>query len=294
MKKLVTILLTTGLALSGIGCGPNAENTNQNTNVTTPATTPTAETNQNANVASVKKDEPVPTFTDANTAFTEGSKYFDQNETEKAIDAFKQAVKLNPDLADAHFQLGVALALLEKEDEGVVKVNEPEPAKTPKKGKEPVAQKKESEKAFENAVKAYQKLLAKNPKDDNAHFNLARSYNKLNKDKEAEKAIRQAVKLKPEDSQYQTELGAILIKFAKYEEAVAALKKALKIDETNSHAQELLDKAEAGQKRVEYGIPKDKLRNDKLPPAPPKEKPKTEKPGNTAVPPPAETPKPPQ
>ena len=63
--------------------------------------------------------------------------------------------------------------------------------------------------------------------------------------------------------QYQAELGAILIKFAKYDEAVGVLKKALKLNESNSQAQSLLEKAEAGKKRIDYGIPKDKPKSDK-------------------------------
>jgi cytochrome c-type biogenesis protein CcmH/NrfG len=105
-------------------------------------------------------------------------------------------------------------------------------------------------------VKAYKKILAKNPKDDVAQYNLGRSYNKLNMDKEAEKALREAVKLKPDDSEYQTELGTILIKLAHYEEAVGVLKKALKLDENNSQAEELLEKAQAGQKRIDFGVNK--------------------------------------
>ena len=84
-----------------------------------------------------------------------------------------------------------------------------------------------------------------------------------------------------------------MIKFAKYEEAVAVLKKALKLDETNAQAQELMEKAEAGKKRVDYGIPKDKLKGEKQPSAPPRERPKAEKP-TANVPPAAVTPKPPQ
>jgi tetratricopeptide (TPR) repeat protein len=271
MKKLSIILLFSAFGLS---CG--SDNSNQN-NVTTPTATPTVAANNNANQdttananianANVKKDEPVPAFTDAPTAFAEGNKYFDANETEKAIEAFKQAVKLNPDLAEAHFKLGVAYALIEKEKEEQVELqptNTNQATPTPKvikkgKGKNQIViTETDSFKAFSEAVKAYKKIIAKNPKDDAAHFNLGRSYNKLNDDKEAEKALRQAVKLKPDDSEYQTELGSILIKFAKYEEAVAALKKALKLDETNSQAQDLLDIAEAGKKRIDFGVEKAK------------------------------------
>lgn len=281
MKNISTILFLVTFGLFNYGCGSSPETPNKsNVNLNTPTATPTVATNNNANQTNsntananlantnIKKDEPVPTFTDAPTAFAEGNKYFDANETEKAIEAFKQAVKLNPDLAEAHFKLGVAYALIEKEKESQVELQPtntnqptPTPPKVIRKGKgkdQVIITQTNSVKAFQEAVKAYKKVVAKNPKDDVAHFNLGRSYNKLNEDKEAEKALRQAVKLKPEDTEYQTELGAILIKFAKYEEAVSVLKKALKLDDTNSQAQDLLDIAEAGKKRVDYGIPKDK------------------------------------
>ena len=282
MKKIFTIVFSIGVAVWQTGCTTTSTNTNnQNNNSNSPTATPTVAANtDNTNLADTKakQDEPVPTFTDANTAFTEGNKYYDADETTKAIEAFKQAVKLNPDLAEAHFKLGVAYALVEKEKDAEVevKINEPAPTKTPAKGKE-VVKKKDSEKAFEEAVKAYKKIIAKNPKDDVAHFNLGRSYNKLNEDKEAEKSLRQAVKLKPEDSEYQTELGAILMKFAKYDEAIGLLKKALSLDESNSQAQDLLEKAEAGKKRTDYGIPKDRPKTEKQSPGSPKAKPKVEK-----------------
>lgn len=234
------------------GCSSSPDNDNQNS---TP--TATVETNTNQSNAVAATDEPVPTFTDANTAFAEGNKYYDANETEKAIDAYKQAVKLNPDLAEAYFKLGIIYSLIEREKDSEFEVKAtPTPDKTPKKGTKEVVKKKDSEKAFEEAVKAYKKIVANNPKDDVAYFNLGRSYNKLNDDKEAEKALRQVVKLKPEDSEYQTELGAILIKLAKYDESLGVLKKALSLDESNSQAQDLIEKAEAGKKRVDYGVPK--------------------------------------
>ncbi|NOT47391.1 MAG: hypothetical protein HOP17_06540, partial [Acidobacteria bacterium] len=62
--------------------------------------------------------------------------------------------------------------------------------------------------------------------------------------------------LQPDNTEYQTELGAILIKLAKYHEAVAALKKAIDIDPDNIDAQELLEKAEAGRRRIDFAQPK--------------------------------------
>jgi tetratricopeptide (TPR) repeat protein len=257
MRKICIVLFFTSCAaLLQFGCGGSG-NTNQvNTNAPTPAV------NTNSNVAA--QSTPLPEFTDADTAFAEGNKLFDANKTEMAIEAYNQAVKLNPEFAEAWFKLGVSYALIEKQnevealneevDESATPTPTPKKSKSSKNSKEKIIRTKDSEKAFEKAVAAYKKIVAKNDKDDAAFYNLGRSYNKLDEDEDAEKALRQAVKLKPDDTLYQTELGAILIKLAQYAEAVKALKKALEIDAENSEAAELLDKAEAGKKRIDFGV----------------------------------------
>ncbi len=224
MKQVLLVVVLSLLVVFSFGCSGNNANTA-------------------ANTETVAAESPFANITDPAAALAEGDRLFDENRTETAIQAYQQAIHLNPDLAEAHFKLGIAYALLEMQYEqtGTVDPGNPDARNKPR-----------SQKSFEKAVEAYKKLLKTNPDDDVAHYNLARTYNKLNKDEEAEKEFRQAVKLKPDDSEYQTELGAILIKLAQYREAIAPLKKAIELDAGNERAASLLEDAEAGRQRIDY------------------------------------------
>ena len=229
MQRVCLVVICLLVALNGAACWRSSS----------------GDANSNAN-----SSEPLPTYADANQALADGSNFLDQGDIDKAIDALDQAVKLNPDLAEAWFKLGVAFGLAEKRDETIA--TEGVPSNNTSKTKP------NSEKAFEKAVTAYKKVVDANPEDDVAYFNLGRAYNKLNKDEDGARAFKQAVRIKPDDTEYQTELGAILIKLAEYQEAIGPLKKALELDPENIRAQELLEDAEAGRKRVSYSsTPKD-------------------------------------
>ena len=231
MRFILIFIAISFLAAANFGCGGKPANSEQ--------------TNTNA-----AAESPFAHITDAKVALAEGNRLLDENDTDMAIAAYRQAVSLDPDFAEAWFQLGIAHSLLEMQLERSGEYSEP--ASNSKEGRV----KKNSEKAFEKAVEAYKKLLKTNLDDDAAQFNLGRTYAKLNKDEEAEEAFKQAVKLKPDDTEYQTELGAILIKLARYSEAIDPLKKALALDESNSRALDLLDGAEAGRQRLNYVAPK--------------------------------------
>lgn len=256
-----------------------------------------AQANQPANVEQTNVNalpEDVPKYDDAQVAFTEGNRFLDANETQKAIEAYRQAVELDPDLADAHFRLGVAYALVERETEV-----EPEEEETPEDGKNKKKKKEEekktnSQKAFENAIKAYEKILKKDKENAHAYYNMGRAYSKLDEDQDALKALQKAVKIDPENSEYQTELGEIYIKLAEYDLAIRALKKALEIDENNLPAEDLLEKAEAGKKRVDFGANqiKPRLQTDQTQPETRKSTRSKPQPSEPAGPPPAAPPTP--
>lgn len=245
--KVLKSLFFTAVLLFQLNCTDADSNQSVNS-----APTPQPANTEIVQATPAPAETPLPVFADADTAFAEGNKFFEANEIDKSIEVFRQAVKLNPDLAEAHFKLGICYAIREKETETVSEQPLEEPTPTPKNKKE-TPKLKDSEKAFESAVKTYKKFLAKNPKDDAAHFNLGRSYNKLNDDSEALKALRQAVKLKPDNSEYQIEMGEVLTKLAQYDEAVRVLKKVAAADETNLQVEEMLEKAQAGKRRVDFG-----------------------------------------
>lgn len=239
MRSFFSISLFCFFIWTQIGCSGDAASNDAN------AASPIQNVETNSNT-------PLPEFAIAGDALAEGGKLLDAGETVRAIEALTQAVRLDTDLAEAHFKLGIAYALIEAQDNDVTETAEnPTPNPKDEKQKEE-KEKRNSEKSFENAVAAYKKLLTVNPDDNVAHFNLGLAYNKLNEDENAEQSLREAVKLKPEDTEYQTELGSILIKLAKYHEAVSSLKKAFEFDPTNIKAEQLLEKAEAGRKRINF------------------------------------------
>ena len=229
MRQVFTIIVLAVFVVAWAGCTRKSANADE------------------ANNANTVTESPFANITDANAALAEGNRLLDENQTEMAIEAFRQAVRLNPNLPEPHFKLGIAYALLEMQyaQSGTVDPDNPD-----------ARVKTRSQKAFEKAVETYKKWLVANGNDDAAHYNLARTYNKLDKIEEAEKELRQAVKIKPDDADYLTELGAILIKLAQYREALIPLKKAVELDPTNERAASLLEDAEAGRQRLDYVSPK--------------------------------------
>ena len=87
MKKIFLVSVLGLSAIFSAACwGSEAENINNDANI-----------NANANVAEQTPTDEVPEYTGALTALEEGNKFFDANQTEKAIEAYKQATKLDPD-----------------------------------------------------------------------------------------------------------------------------------------------------------------------------------------------------
>jgi tetratricopeptide (TPR) repeat protein len=151
----------------------------------------------------------------------------DHNQDEQAVQAFQEAIRLQPDLAEAHLRLGMAYAALDK--------------------------KTEAETSYKKAIELYKRAIQADSKDADAFFNLGQAHSFLHQDEEAARSYRQATRLRPDDEEAFYQLGRAETKLAHYPEATAAFQKALDLNPDDSRAVEALDNAREGANRIKEG-----------------------------------------
>jgi Flp pilus assembly protein TadD len=156
-----------------------------------------------------------------------GKELYRNDQDAEAVLAFQEAVRLDPDLAEGHFRLGLSYELIGKREE--------------------------AEAEYKQAVAAYKKYLDKNQDDAEAHYNLGQTYAGLGQFTEATREYREATKLKDDDPDIYYDLGVALSKLAQYDAAAAAFSKSLEIDPDNYRAQDGLDEAKEGIQRIRAG-----------------------------------------
>jgi len=116
---------------------------------------------------------------------------------QEAIESFKQAIRINPDHANAHYNLGTAYDELGK---------------------------------YEDAIVSYKQALMINPDDASTHYNLGLAYYNLGKYEEAIESYKQAIRIDPDYADAHNNLGFAYQKSGKYQEEIESYKQALKID----------------------------------------------------------------
>jgi len=165
----------------------------------------------------------------ARSFLEKGKLLYHDDQDGEASEAFKQAIVLDPTLAEAHFRLGLAYEALNKADE--------------------------AEKEYKTAVESYKKFFDndENSSDAEAHYNLGQTYAGLHQYSDAIREYRQATKIKSDDADIYYDLGLAHTKLAQYSEAASAFSKSLEIDPENYRAQDALDEARDGMKRVQAG-----------------------------------------
>lgn len=163
----------------------------------------------------------------AQTLLDKGKQLYRDDQDTDAVAAFEQAVKLDPDLAEAHFRLALGYEALGKQEE--------------------------AESEYKKAVETYKKHLDANEDDAEGHYNLGQTYANLGQYSEAIREYRQATRLKTDDPDIYYDLGVAHTKLAQYDNAAAAFSKSLEIDPDYYRAQDALEEAREGVKRIRAG-----------------------------------------
>lgn len=183
-------------------------------------------TNNSAGTAEVSNNLPADPVR-ARDQLEKGKELYRNDQDAEAVLAFQEAVRLDPQLAEGHFRLGL--------------------------GYESLAKREEAEAEYKKAVAAYKKYLEDNRDDAEAHYNLGQTYAGLGNYSEAVREYREATKLKEDDPDIHYDLGVALSKLAQYDAAAAAFSKSLEIDPDYYRAQDGLDEAKEGIKRIRAG-----------------------------------------
>jgi len=185
--------------------------------------------NANANSAGPASSttDPEQAKRQAQTLVDQGKELYKNDEDERAAEVFQQAIKQDPNNAEAHLRLGMAFGALER--------------------------KPEADEAYKKAVELYKKKVQSDPKDADAFFNLGEAHSFLHQDEEAARAYRQATRLKPDDEEAFYQLGMSETRLAHYPEALTAYKKALELDPDDYRATDAINEAQEGANRIKEG-----------------------------------------
>ena len=147
-----------------------------------------------------------------------------------AIFSYKQAIKIQPDHAEAYSNLGVTLQLKGKLEEAVevyIKALSLKPDYADAYNNMGIALKEQGR--LEEAIEAYNKAFAIWPDYDEAYNNMGNALKEQGKLEEAIEAYNKALSLKPDFAEAYNNMGITLKDQGKLEEAIEAYSKALSI-----------------------------------------------------------------
>jgi len=153
--------------------------------------------------------------------FYRGNAQFDSEKYGQAIESYKKAIAINPDYADAHYNLGIAY-------------------------------RKQGE--YDLAIASYQKAIAINPDDAKAHYNLGYAYRKQGKYDLEIKSYKKAIAIDPDLAKAHYNLGNAYGEQGEYDLAIASYQKAIAIDPNLAEAHYSLGIAYRKQGEYEKAI----------------------------------------
>ena len=154
-----------------------------------------------------------------------------------AIAAYREALRINPELAEAWNNLGVAYSNINHYDDAVAALREalrinPEDAEAWNN----LGATYRDLRRYDAAIAAYREALRINPEDTKAWYNLGLVYDILDRYDAAIAAYREALRINPEDAESWNNLGVAYSKLGCLNEGVAAYREALRINPEDVYA----------------------------------------------------------
>jgi tetratricopeptide (TPR) repeat protein len=166
----------------------------------------------------VAKDEKL---TLAKELYDRGLHHLWIDDCENAIPFFIEALKNNPDLGPAYFQIGYCFAKMGR---------------------------------YDQAIAAYKQAIRIKPDDMDAYNNLCVSYNMLGRSDEAVQTCNQAIRIKPDLAEGYSNLGWTYQKLGKYAEGLEFSKQAIRIKPDYAPAHYNLGNNYVGLARYEEAV----------------------------------------
>jgi len=168
----------------------------------------------------------------------EADKEKDNEKREIGVKYFEKVIKINPNYADAHNNLGVLLSDLkryeeaEKEFREAIRINPNDAG-----AHNNLGNLLKNLKRYEEAEKEYREAIRINPNYAEAHNNLGLLLKDLNRYEEAEKEYREAIRINPNYAEAHNNLGNLLTQHLKrYEEAEKEFREAIRINPNYAEA----------------------------------------------------------
>jgi len=176
---------------------------------------------------------------DTKNLFYLGNSYYLKNQAEDGVKCYREAIRINPDFAEAHGNLGLLLSNLKRFDEaeeeyrGAIRIN---PDYTEAHYNLGILL--SNLKRFDEAEEEYREAIRINQDYAGAHGNLGNLLKDLERFGEAEEEYREAIRINPDDAEAHYNLGNLLSNLKRFDEAEEEYRGAIRInpDFAEAHA----------------------------------------------------------
>ena len=155
----------------------------------------------------------------------------------RAKEYYEEAIRIDPDYADAHFNKGLALSALGQKEEAIKCYDEairidPDDASVYYNKGLALSDLGQNEKA----IKCYSEAIRIDPDYANAYYNKAVALSDLGRNEEAVKCYDEARRIDPDDASFRYNKGTALSDLGQKEEAIKCYDEAIRIDPDKGNA----------------------------------------------------------